>query len=307
MLVPSRGAVKMTQWTIERHGDGRERTWWPQLRDVWAPYEDFWSTYVAPQTFRILDPDILWVRPGARWPALADCHYAAFSHLAEALAILDEDNELTETASIYGFTSRLYSAKDATVRLAAECSKVMGEYGGAQIRHFDRWCGARDRSDVWRRFEHISKQIGAYRDPHVHLVEIVRIGGRLPTADHVDKYAQLSQLARALADPDVVRAEFAPCKEVLLALFDELVQAMEGVWGFLLDEIRSLSAHDRLLTELSDVSSEDRRILPSLQKSGPGPMSGATGSNAVRILHSGTGTQGPSALSAQGPDETSVP
>ena len=292
----------MDNWNLADHGDGREQRLWPLLATEIPAYETFWKLYVVPQTFRIRDREIKYVRPSARWPELADYNYAAFSHVGGTKKVLEQDERLEESESIYAFASRLYSATEATQALVKESTKVMGKYGGAEIPRVERWFDVGKATDAWSTFLDVEERIGEYRNPHVHQVEIVRVGNKLPKREYLAGYKNLSALASAIASPEIVAEQFAPTVEILTGLYDDLVEAMNAVWVFLAEQFASLPEHARLLEELSTVSDEDDEVLAKMAH----PIRDAQG---VEIQESGILRRprggGSSALSAQGPEDLS--
>ena len=187
-------------WDLKEDGDGLEQCWCDYIRGKFPRYEEFWRSYIVPQTFRILRKDVIILRPGspALLRALANASYGVCQHLVEARSALDNE-DLTHNHTVYQFFQRLYSVSENVDRFLAATRKVVGAYGGPQVKDNAKRFQLHKKSKLWTDYVDVVGRIKKYRGPYAHENEIVRIGDLLPTSEVLEKYSDLATLAPLLA------------------------------------------------------------------------------------------------------------
>jgi len=197
---------------LKDHGDSHEMRFVRFLSDRVPIYERFWIQFVAPLTFRVLDPYHKPVRPSIpdELKGLVNTSYAVMWHLTWAadhndqLNDTDHSDRVQRTRLLYAFFCHSRSLFDALGYFAKAVDRISSSNGpfGAVYNSFKaRWEFTSSRKRTARVAEEyiaLKKQIGQYRNTVVHECPIYVINDRMPSEHELWRYSGLTALADAV-------------------------------------------------------------------------------------------------------------
>jgi hypothetical protein len=212
----------------------------------------------------VADESVLFVRPDAPYPKLANANYGTFAHLAEAHEGLDLDPDLSDHVASYTFFSRLYSAQDVARRFGSAVRGLLRDLGQDTPKDLEIWFAEQGAIEEWAKFTSARNPVSDYRLTYVHDIEPIRIDSRIPRPEYIKSYADLSRLALVLADKTILDREFQPIGDIATQLLRDLESACEVLWRFFLAQLDSAGAPDRLSSALAEVTDDDRARLHAI-------------------------------------------
>jgi len=133
--------TKVAYWlegfTLTKHGDSRERQWWPLVAKDFPAYEAFWRLYVVPLTNRVdtsiaaSDPRWIRVRPPVsdQYLRFAMAHYSVFYWIARASEIIARHPKIEYPEDVIYL---LQAAGEDLVRFLGELIHI-GKDAGAEF------------------------------------------------------------------------------------------------------------------------------------------------------------------------------
>jgi len=191
----------MVKWTLEQHGDRRERTWGKDVGRNFPRYEKFWREHVVPVTFRVLNPANLYMRPSVpvHLRRLGTAHYWIFYHLAGAYEIL-QAQRFPDVGQLYDFYSRLSSVSSPDNSLLLEVLRAEWDV----VKHYRGRPRGRPKyplpgypEPIEANSRAVNKRIDDYRNWLQHNGGLPILGGRIPK-DPRDSKFDLSAVAKHL-------------------------------------------------------------------------------------------------------------
>lgn len=195
-----------------RHGDPREREFWPALQKHFPLYEDFWRLHVFP--LRGADGHIRG-DIDERLEIMAQEHYKTFVSLHKVLNGLGDASHPEQTFS------SMQNAANSAKRVLMNFNSIRAECMPANSAPIDA-----------EPFADFCRTIARYRNQvHEDLVPMVERQNRryLPKPDKLDQYSRWSRLKK----PDL--SDFIPVSDVLNERFESLCNLLDHHWRKVLD------------------------------------------------------------------------
>lgn len=267
-------------WSLIEHGDAEvEKTWWPRLGPLFPNYEVFWRSYVVPQTFRMIDPANVMLRPDSPpiLRDLANANFGTFQYIAHATEALDNLVDQVNVPTLSTFFNMLYAARRCVARFFAASRKVAGEYGGPQINAEEARFRTLGLSGAWDSYDEAARLVDAYHGALTHEPVLIRVGDLIPAGKWVREFSDVAQLPRLTES--ILRQKFSPASAVAGGLHSSFLANLNDLWSGILREMAQLPRLQELITDLRSPSQGDHtlgRELAGAQLSAWAPQSGSS-------------------------------
>lgn len=243
-------------WTLARNGDSVERALGPDVCRLFPNYEKFWILHIVPLTYRVMDPDCIFVRAKVR-PDLEDmatAHYGVLTHLAACHQQLNNrpDPDLFAVEGVYTFYSRLYSVHEAAVdAFLPATNEIIERYSRRHLRA-DLDTKGNPKKGTWRHQTRLEtngrrglhsdlrdafRRANKYRHQRVHWWGIPARSGKVPGPAYIDAWIRkgLGELARATETR--IMNEFVDALPQARNDLESIERVLNEVWEMVLNEL----------------------------------------------------------------------
>jgi len=252
--------------TLSADGDHIESTTCELMQNRTPHYEGFWRSYIVLATFRIIDPKLIHLRPGAPRTIrdMANAAYGSYKNLAQAATLLATDPCFPD-GTWYDFVQRLYTARENIRRLLACSRKVVGHYGGAQIADSEMRFKIVGAAAAYGRLVPAEPAVGRARGPEGHDVGVIRVGDMVPRPETAADYSRLEVLSELVNDLARLQRDFVNVGQLAERLLASLCRGFDDVLELISTELKAVPRAADLQRDIATVTSRDLEFAHSMK------------------------------------------
>lgn len=253
----------MTTWTLAEHGDGNEKEWGSKIEPTFPRYEQLWREHVVPLTFRVLNPENLYMRPSLKphLRRLGTAHYWMYYGLAGCHALL-ADRDFPSVGRLYDFYARLKSVADPRngmllqfLRAVQAVREHYGEPPGPRKRPLARY-----PDSVVAAIEDADRRVNDYRQWLQHNAGVPILNGYIPRDPKNTRY-DLATIAETLDLPlRELTARFVEARAQAAGDLETVERALDGLWEIVLGDLGAIQKDRPQYLKDREPAEADRRL-----------------------------------------------